>query len=97
MTSYWDRDIYILPTSRAPRLPKQVSLIAELRLLRAIRLNCEREGAASRDMAAAFDVYYDGSRIFSWVSDLSGLPLDQVSCRCKKCEFVLFSSCKLTS
>jgi hypothetical protein len=30
-------------------------------------------------MVAEMDVYYDGSRIFSWVSDLSGLPLDQVS------------------
>jgi hypothetical protein len=30
-------------------------------------------------MAPEIDVYYDGSRIFSWVSDLSGLPLDQVS------------------
>ncbi|PNF34142.1 hypothetical protein B7P43_G01151, partial [Cryptotermes secundus] len=30
-------------------------------------------------MAAAFDEYYEGSRIFTWVSDLSGLPLDQVN------------------
>ena len=30
-------------------------------------------------MAASYDVNYDGSRFFSWLSDLSGLPLDQVS------------------
>ncbi|XP_066994422.2 lysophospholipid acyltransferase 6 [Anabrus simplex] len=30
-------------------------------------------------MATGTDVYYDGSRIFTWVSDLSGLPLDQVN------------------
>jgi hypothetical protein len=34
-------------------------------------------------MAAAFDVYYEGSRIFTWLSDLSGLPLDQVSTNVK--------------
>lgn len=42
-------------------------------------------------MAAEFDAYYDGSRIFSWVSDISGLPLDQVRSICKKCDFVYFN------
>jgi hypothetical protein len=30
-------------------------------------------------MAASYDANYDGSQIFSWLSDLSGLPLDQVN------------------
>ncbi|KAK7867959.1 hypothetical protein R5R35_005301 [Gryllus longicercus] len=31
-------------------------------------------------MAEAVDyVYYDGSRLFSWVSDMSGIPVDQVN------------------
>jgi len=42
-------------------------------------------------MAASYDANYDGSQIFSWLSDLSGLPLDQVSSICKKREFVYFN------
>jgi hypothetical protein len=44
-------------------------------------------------MAPEVDVCYDGSRIFSWVSDLSGLPLDQVSrIQYRKCEGVCSSN-----
>lgn len=45
-------------------------------------------------MAPEIDVYYEGSRIFSWVSDLSGLPLDQVRRMHihSKCEVSVFSN-----
>jgi hypothetical protein len=43
-------------------------------------------------MAAGIDEYYDGSRIFTWVSDLSGLPLDQVSSTRGKCVIAYFKN-----
>jgi hypothetical protein len=52
--------------------------------------NFRTKRTAARVMAANVGEYYEGSRIFTWVSDLSGLPLDQVSSTHRKCIMAYF-------
>lgn len=55
-----------------------MELASGLKWTRSMTVEPGRAVAAAAAAAAASMDCYDGSRVFSWLADLAGLPIDQV-------------------